>query len=80
VTAEKTSKLLTLKRKIGYDEINDEADRRLAGKQSFQTMDDARGVESAENLSGIRSVEVRTDPELAENLNLKRSIENMELD
>ena len=39
ITVEGPSKLLNLKRKIGYDKINDEADERLAGYRSFQALE-----------------------------------------
>jgi hypothetical protein len=41
IAVEGPSKLLNLKRKIGYDEINDEAGKRLAGpwNPSIQTME-----------------------------------------
>jgi hypothetical protein len=34
--AEGPSKLLTLKRKVGYDEVNDELEERLAGNRSMR--------------------------------------------
>jgi hypothetical protein len=33
------SKLQTLKRKVGYDEVNEVAEKRLAGNRSIQAMD-----------------------------------------
>ena len=36
ITVEGPSKLLNLKRKIGYDEINGEAEKRLARNRGFQ--------------------------------------------
>jgi hypothetical protein len=46
-----------LKRKIGYDEINDEAEKRLARKRSIQTMEVAKEVELA-GKHCIQSMEV----------------------
>ena len=39
MSVEGPSKNLTLKQKVGYDEVNSEAERRLAGNRSFQTME-----------------------------------------
>jgi hypothetical protein len=54
IAVEGPSKLLNLKRKIGYDEINDEAGKRLAGPRnpSIQTME----VATEEALAGKRYI------------------------
>ena len=77
MAVEGLSKLQALKWRIGYDEINDEAQKRLAGTWSFQTMEVTEGVESAEKCL-IQTTEVASNMELAG----KRSIQTqaMEVD
>lgn len=52
IAVEGPSKLLNLKRKIGYDEINDEAGKRLNLNPSIQTME----VATEEVLAGKRYI------------------------
>ena len=54
IAVEGPSKLLNLKRKIGYDEINDEAGKRLNLNPSIQTMDSE--VATEELLAGKRYI------------------------
>jgi hypothetical protein len=74
-TVEGMSKVLTLKRKIGYEEINDEAEKRLADKRSPQTIEEAKG-ELAEN----RYIQP-TEPEVANEVELaQKRIQAMQVD
>jgi hypothetical protein len=50
IAVEGPSKLLTLKRKVGYNEVNDEAEKRSAGNRSIRAMEVATEEELAGNL------------------------------
>lgn len=62
ITVEAPSKLQTLKRKVGYDELNDEIEKRTAGKRSVQTMRIFKEVESTEKRS-IQNMEIDREAE-----------------
>ena len=57
IAIEGPSKLLTLKRKVGYDEANDEAKKRSSGSQGIQAMEVAAEEELA-GKHGIPTMEV----------------------
>ena len=62
ITVENPSKLRTLKGKVGYDELNDEIEKRTAGKRSIQTMQISKEVESTEK-HGIQNMEIDIEAE-----------------
>lgn len=57
ITVEGLSKLQTLKWKIGYEEFNDEAEKRLAGKRSVRSMEITKEVELVEK-NCVQNMEV----------------------
>jgi hypothetical protein len=57
IAIEGPSKLLTLKRKVGYEEANDEAEKRLSGNRSTRAMEVATEEELA-GKHGIPTMEV----------------------
>ena len=62
ITVENPSKLRTLKRKVGYDELNNKIEKRMAGKCSIQTMRISKEVESTEK-HGIQNMEIDIEAE-----------------